>query len=318
MPPDATAKRKALREALAGGAPVVAPGAACGLDAVLVERAGFACVYMTGSGVANGLLGRADVGLLSLAEMAAMARFVAGATRLPVIADADNGYGNAINVMRTVEEYERAGVAGLHIEDQVTPKRCGSIAGKEVIPAGEMEGKIRAAVDARTDPDLVIIARTDARAPHGLEEAIDRGRRYAAAGADMVFPDALLSVEEYAAFARAVPGPKVFNMGGYAAKRTTPKLPVEEVGRLGYALVLFPLAAIRAGVRAQVDFLAGLKAEGTAHEVRHLAELEGHPVENWYEFTGISEIRALEDRYLPEEAVAARYANTAGHRPGER
>lgn len=317
MRADATARRRHLRALLARGGPLVAPGAGNGLSAALIGRAGFEAVYMTGSGVANGLTGKADVGLLTLTEMAMMARFIVQATPLPVICDADNGYGNAINVMRTVAEYEAAGVSALHIEDQSIPKRCGSIAGKEVIDADEMVGKIRAACDARSDPELVIIARTDARGTHGLDEAIRRGRLYAEAGADMIFPDALLSEAEYARFAAEVPGRRMFNMGGYARKRTTPKLPVERVGEMGYSLVVFPLASIRAGVRAEMDFLAGLKAEGTAFEVRHLDDIAGHPVENWYEFTGISDVRALEDRYLPAAAVDARYADSAGHRPGD-
>ncbi|MEF2549145.1 isocitrate lyase/PEP mutase family protein [Aurantimonas sp. E1-2-R+4] len=317
MPPDARARRASFRKRLASGDLILAPGADSGMGASLVERAGHECVYMTGSGVANKLLGKADVGLLSLTEMAMMVRFLVQATRLPVIADADSGYGNAVNVMRTVEEYEAAGATGLHLEDQEVPKRCGSIAGKEVVPAEEMAGKIRAALNARGDENLVLIARTDARGPHGLDEAIRRGQLYAAAGADMIFPDALLSVEEYAAFARAVPGPKVFNMGGYARKRTTPKIPLGQVAELGYCLVLFPLASIRAGIRSELDFLVGLRERGTEFEVEHLRELEGHAVENWYEFTGISDIRALEDRYLPAASVAARYTNSAGHMPGE-
>lgn len=317
MQPDARSRRASFRHRLASGALVVAPGADSGMGATLVERAGHECVYMTGSGVANNLLGKADVGLLTLTEMAMMARFLVQATRLPVIADADNGYGNAVNVIRTVEEYDAAGVTGLHLEDQVVPKRCGSIAGKEVVPAEEMEGKIRAALEARSDESLVVIARTDARGPLGLDEAIRRGQRYAAAGADMIFPDALLSVEEYAAFAQAVPGPKVFNMGGYARRRTTPKLPLGRVAELGYSLVLFPLASIRAGVRSEFDFLVCLRERGTEFETDHLGDIEGHPVENWYEFTGISEVRALEDRYLPAAAVAARYASSAGHMPGK-
>ncbi|RAI02087.1 carboxyvinyl-carboxyphosphonate phosphorylmutase [Acuticoccus sediminis] len=317
MRPDPATRRARLRDRLASGELIVAPGACNGLGASLVERAGFEAVYMTGSGVANALTGKADVGLLSLTEMAMMVRFMTHATPLPVIADADNGYGNAINVVRTVEEYEAAGVTALHIEDQVVPKRCGSIAGKVVVPADEMEGKIRAACDARSDPNLVIIARTDARAAHGLDEAIGRGRRYAAAGADVIFPDALLSEAEYARFAAEVPGPKLLNMGGYARKRTTPKIPLETVAAMGYAIVLFPLASIRAAVAAELDFLHGLRARGTQHEIEHLDVLDGHPVENWYEFTGISEVRALEDRYLPAADVAARYANTAGHRPGD-
>lgn len=317
MRPDAGSRRASFRRRLASGGVIVAPGADSGMGATLVERAGHECVYMTGSGVANSLLGKADVGLLTLTEMAMMVRFLVRATRLPVIADADDGYGNAVNVIRTVEEYEAAGVTGLHLEDQVAPKRCGSIAGKEVVPAEEMEGKIRAAIDARSDPNLVVVARTDARGPLGLAEAIRRGQRYAAAGADMIFPDALLSVEEYAAFAEAVPGPKVFNMGGYARERTTPKLALHRVAELGYSLVLFPLASIRAGIRSELDFLIGLREQGTAFEIEHLRELDGHPVENWYEFTGISDVRALENRYLPAAAVAARYANSAGHMPGK-
>lgn len=317
MPSDAAARRIRFRNMLASGRLIVAPGAHNGLSASMIDRTGHACIYMTGSGVANGLTGKADVGLLTMTEMAMMARFVVEASSVPVIADADNGYGNAVNVIRTVREYEAAGVTALHLEDQVIPKRCGSIAGKAVVPAEEMAGKIRAATDARQDANLVIIARTDARGAVDLDDAIRRGQIYAEAGADMIFPDALLSVEEYARFAAEVPGPKVFNMGGYARKRTTPKLPLAEVAAMGYAVVLFPLASIRAGIRAEWDMLNGLRERGTEHEIEHLADLDGHPVENWYEFTGISDVRALEEKYLPEDDVAARYAGGAGHRPGD-
>jgi 2-methylisocitrate lyase-like PEP mutase family enzyme len=313
---DDRTKRRRLRELVRGGRLVVAPGAHDGLTARLIERAGFPAVYMTGSGVANTLLGAPDVGLVTLSEMTWVARCIASATALPVVADADTGYGNAINVRRTVREYERSGVAAIHLEDQVSPKRCGHIAGKELIPAEEMVGKIRAAVEARTDPDFLLIARTDARGPAGLDEAIRRALLYAEAGADMVFPDALLSEEELARFAAAVPHPKMMNMGGYAATRTTPKLPLATVERLGFDLVIFPLAVIRAGVRAMVDFLAGLAAGGTAFEVEHIAGLRGHPVENWYEFSGIGEIRRLEERYLPASVVEQKYAGGQGYRPG--
>ena len=314
----ASAKRAELRRLLSAGRLVVAPGAHNGLSAGLVAAAGFPAVYMSGSGVANTLTGGADVGLLTMTEMTMMARFVAQAVEVPVISDADTGYGNAINVMRTVGEYEATGVAGIHIEDQVMPKRCGSIAGKEVIAAAEMAGKIRAAVEARSDPDFLIIARTDARGAHDLDDAIRRARLYVEAGADMTFPDALLSEDEYARFAAEVPGPKLLNMGGYGSRRTTPKMPLDLVERMGYAVVIFPLAALRAGVRAMMDFLEGLGREGVDFEVRHMETLAGHPLENWYEFTGIGAIRALEDRYLPAEAVAAKYAGSAGHVPGEK
>jgi 2-methylisocitrate lyase-like PEP mutase family enzyme len=314
---DAQQKRRALRALIADGELVVAPGAHHGLAARLIEEAGFPAVYMTGSGVANTLLGQPDVGLLTMSEMVMMGRCVASATSLPVIADADTGYGNAVNVMRTVREYEAAGVAAIHIEDQVSPKRCGHILGKELIAAEEMAGKIRAACDARTDPDFMIIARTDARGPAGLDEAIRRACLYAEAGADAVFPDALLSEEEFSTFARSVPGPKMMNMGGYARTRTTPKLSLETVREIGFSIVIFPLAVVRAGVRAMIDFLAGLKAHGTAFEEEHIAGLEGHPTESWYAFTGIEAIREIESRYLPDEAVARKYRAGKGYAPGE-
>jgi carboxyvinyl-carboxyphosphonate phosphorylmutase len=312
---DDRTKRRRFRDLIRGGRLIVAPGAADGLTAKLIERAGFPAVYMTGSGVATTLLGVPDVGLITLTEMTWVARCIASAVEVPVIADADTGYGNAVNVMRTVREYEHAGVAGIHIEDQVSPKRCGHIAGKELISAEEMAGKIMAAVAARTDPDFVVIARTDARGPAGLDEAIRRATLYAEAGADMVFPDALLSEEEFARFAAAVPHPKMMNLGGYATTRTTPKLPLETVERLGFNLVIFPLAVIRAGVRAMVDFVAGLRARGTAYEVEHIDGLRGHPVENWYEFSGIGEIRQIEAQYLPPAAVEEKYAGGQGYRP---
>ena len=312
-----SAKRRALREKLASGNLVVAPGAHNGLSARLVQEAGFDAVYMTGSGVANTLTGGPDVGLLTMSEMTMMARFCAQAVDIPVISDADTGYGNAINVIRTVREYELTGVSGIHIEDQVNPKRCGSVAGKEVIPIDEARGKIQAAVEARTDPDFLIIARTDARGAVGLDEAIRRGQAYHEAGADMLFPDALLSVEEYERFAQEVPGLKMFNMGGYAKKRTTPKLPLEQVQAMGYAFCILPLLALRAGVQSMIDTLTAFKQEGIEYELKQLQAFENKPVENWYEFTGIGGIRDLEDRYLPADAVEQKYAESAGHKPGD-
>ncbi len=312
-------RRRRLRAMLQAGELIVAPGVHNGLAARVVAEAGFDAVYMSGSGVANTLTGRADVGLLTMNEMTMMARFIVEAADVPVISDADTGYGNAINVIRAVREFEAAGVSAIHLEDQVAPKRCGSMAGKEVIPAEEMAGKIRAAVEARHDPDFIIVARTDARGAIGLDEAIRRGRLYKEAGADMIFPDALLSRDEYAAFGAAVPGPKLFNMGGYGKSRTTPKLPLSDVASMGYSLVIFPLAALRAGVKGYMDFLAGLKTGGVEFEVRHIADqLAGHPVENWYEFTGAGDIKDLERTYMPADAVDAKYAGTVGHMPGSR
>src|SRR5215212_9147351 len=200
----------AFRALLDAGRPVLAPGAYDGFSARLVERAGFPAVYMTGFGASASLLGRPDVGLLSFAEMVDHARRLAQAVGVPVIADADDGYGNPLNVMRTVREYEAAGVAALHIEDQVAPKRCGHLQGKDVIPAAEMVEKVRAAVEARRE--LLIIARTDARAVEGLDAALERARRYRDAGADMLFIEAPESEEEVVAVADAFPDtPLLFN-----------------------------------------------------------------------------------------------------------
>ena len=182
--------RARLRALLAEPAPLIAPGAYDALSARLVEQAGFDAVYMTGFGTSASQLGRPDVGLLSGSEMVDQVRRLVDAVERPVIADADTGYGNAINVIRTVRAYEQAGVAALHLEDQVMPKKCGHMSGKAVIPRDEMVGKIRAAVEARRDPDLVLIARTDAAAVHGLDDAIDRARAFADAGADVLFVEA--------------------------------------------------------------------------------------------------------------------------------
>ena len=312
---DAKEKRRDLREKLTSDRLVVAPGAHNALVAKLIEGAGFPAVYMTGSGVVNTLLGQPDVGLITQSEMTAMAHHLAEAVDVPVISDADTGYGNAINVMRTVREFESAGVAAIHIEDQINPKRCGHIVGKELISAEEMIGKLKAAVDARRDPDFVIISRTDARGPAGLDEAIARANRYHEAGADVVFPDALLSEEELRRFAAEVPCPKMMNMGGYAVKRTTPKLPLETVEEIGFNLVIFPLAVLRAGVLAMQEFLSGLAARGTAHEIDHIATLRGKPIENWYEFSGIGAVRTLEEKYLPSEVVERKYAGGKGYLP---
>jgi 2-methylisocitrate lyase-like PEP mutase family enzyme len=201
-----------LRQLLAGHEPVVAPGAYDALSARLVEHAGFDAVYMTGFGASAALLGRPDVGLLSFAEMVDQARRLVAAVEVPLIADADDGYGNPVNVMRTVREYEAAGVAGLHLEDQLSPKRCGHLEGKQLIAASEMVEKIHAAVEARRSEDLVVIARTDARAVEGLDAALERARRYREAGADVLFVEAPQSEAEVAAVAEAFPDvPLLFN-----------------------------------------------------------------------------------------------------------
>src|SRR5579875_3465951 len=195
-----------LRSLLAGSDLIIAPGAYDGLSARLIAHSGFPAVYMTGFGTSASVLGMPDVGLLTMSEMVSRAAALAAVTgEVPLIADADTGYGNPLNVRRTVREYERAGVAGLHLEDQVWPKKCGHMEGKQVIPMEEMVQKVRAAVEAREDPDFVIIARTDAAAVLGFEEALRRGRAYREAGADVIFIEAPRTLEELRAIVQAFP-----------------------------------------------------------------------------------------------------------------
>jgi 2-methylisocitrate lyase-like PEP mutase family enzyme len=286
-----------LRALLAAGTPVLAPGAYDALSARLVEQAGFDCAYMTGFGTTASLLGRPDVGLLGGAEMAGNVRRLVQAIDVPLIADADTGYGNAINVLRTVQDYEQAGVAGLHIEDQILPKRCGHMDGKLVVPMADMVGKIHAAVEARRDPDLVIIARTDARAVEGLEAALARARAYREAGADMLFVEALQSVDEIEVVARELAGEQlVFN---WAEGGKTPPLPHERLAELGFALVLMPITTLLAATRAMQSALAEIRLAGTPMPV-----LDRLPAfDEFLDLIGLPEVRELELRYgLPVPA----------------
>lgn len=281
----------ALRTLLRADEPIVLPGCYDALGARLIELAGFDAVYMTGFGTAASLLGRPDVGLLSFTEMVDNARRIVSATDLPVVADADTGYGNQINVIRTVQEYERAGVAGLHIEDQVSPKRCGHLAGKEVIDADTFTAKIEAAVAARTNPDLVIIARTDARAPLGFDEALDRARRCRDAGADVLFVEALTGVDEIETIARELSDiPLLFN---WVEGGRTPPLSYDELARLGFKMIIAPVTTVLAATGAMQAALAELRSEGTP-----LTVAERHPsFETFTETIGLGEISELEQRY---------------------
>jgi 2-methylisocitrate lyase-like PEP mutase family enzyme len=250
-----------LRELLAGEDPVVAPGAYDALSARLVEAAGFPAVYMTGFGVTASLIGRPDVGLLTMTEMVQAARRICSAVGVPVIADADTGYGNALNVIRTVKEYEAAGVAGIHLEDQVAPKRCGHMDGKQVIPADTMVDRVRAAVAARGDDDFVLIARTDARAVEGVDAAVERARRYRDAGADALFVEALQSDAEIEAVAGALAGvPLLFN---WAEGGKTPPTSLARLRELGFKLVICPISTVLAATRAIREVLARIAEDGT-------------------------------------------------------
>src|SRR5438132_3316530 len=248
-----------LRQMLDQPGLIVAPGAYDGFSARLIEAAGFQAVYMTGAGTAASHLGQPDLGLATLTEMASHASHLASCVSLPVIADADTGYGNALNVIRTVREYEKAGVAAFHLEDQVSPKKCGHYEGKEVISKGEMVGKIKAAVDTRRDPGLVIIARSDARAIEGLDAAIDRVNAYLEAGADVGFVEAPQSAEELAAAARQLIKPALVNIfeGG-----KTPALPARKLEAMGYRIGIYPSQTHRAAIAAAKKVLAVLKRDG--------------------------------------------------------
>jgi carboxyvinyl-carboxyphosphonate phosphorylmutase len=252
-----------LRALLRGPEPVLAPGAYDALSARIVAEAGFPVVYMTGYGTSAGLLGRPDVGLLSSAEMVDNARRIVMAVDRPVIADADTGYGNALNARRTVQAYENAGVAGIHIEDQVAPKKCGHMEqGKQLISADEMAQKLRAAVDARRDPDFLIIARTDARAVEGVAAAIERGRRYQESGADMIFVEAPQSEAEIEAVAHAFDVPLLFN---WADSGRSPLLPVERLRDLGYKLIIYPVSTLFAATKAMMGVVEEIRRSGTTH-----------------------------------------------------
>ena len=249
-----------LKEIVSRRAAVIVPGAANAMFARLIEDVGFEAVYVTGAGIANMRLGVPDIGLTTMSEVADTVWNVAESVSLPIIVDADTGFGNPINMVRTVRVFERAGAAGIQIEDQVFPKKCGHFAGKDVIPLDEMVQKIHAAVDARKDGDLQIIARTDARAVEGFDRAIERANAFVEAGADVTFVEAPLSLEELARIARDVPVPQIANIvfGG-----TTPDLGRPKLAELGFSIVLYANAALQAALKASYDVLGALRHDGS-------------------------------------------------------
>jgi methylisocitrate lyase len=248
-----------LRELIGKGA-VMMPGVPNAAMARQVERAGFDAVYISGAGMANATAGVPDIGLLTSTEVAQLAGYIANTVKIPAIVDADTGFGGAENVARTIRELERAGLAGCHIEDQEFPKRCGHLAGKEVVDVDEMIGKIRAALRTRRDPDFLIIARTDARAVEDFDSTLKRAASYVEAGADAIFPEALQSAEEFKAFAREVKVPLLANMTEFGK---SPLLSFQELSNLGYRMVIFPMSAFRVSMKASEEFLRDLKKHGT-------------------------------------------------------
>jgi 2-methylisocitrate lyase-like PEP mutase family enzyme len=255
-----------------------------------VERAGFPAVYMTGYGTAASRLGLPDLGFAGLAEMADHARNLAAAVRIPLIADADTGYGNALQVRRTVQLYEAAGVAALHIEDQVAPKRCGHLSGHQVIPRGEFAGKIRAAVDARGDRDLLVIARTDAISAVDFDEALRRGEAAARAGADVLFVEAPRDEAQVERVAKSFDTPLLYN---YAPGGRSPLLPFPRLRALGFAIILLPVDTLLVGARAVADFLGELRRRD---DVTSLAD-RYLPFREFNALIGVSEQIAMADRY---------------------
>lgn len=286
--PDGPAR---FRELLAAPSPVLLPGCYDALGARLIEQAGFDAAYMTGFGSAASLLGRPDVGLLTASEMLDNLRRIVAATDLPVIADADTGYGNPLNVIRTVQEYERTGAAGMHIEDQVAPKRCGHMDGKQVIDSEEFVAKIEAAVAARTNPDFTIIARTDARAPLGLDAALQRARAVHAAGADVLFVEALQGEDEIGAVAKELADiPLLFN---WAEGGKTPPLTLQRITELGFAMVIMPISTLLAATAAMQRVLASIKQHGTPLDVVDQLPAFGE----FTDLIGLAEISELERRF---------------------
>ena len=248
-----------LRQAVAGTAPLLLPGVYDALSARLAAAAGFDAIYVTGAGLANSRLGVPDIGLTSVDQLADHVAAISDAVEVPLVVDGDTGFGNAVNVAHTVRKLERAGASAIQLEDQVFPKKCGHFAGKAIIPLDEMAGKLQSALDARRSDDTLIIARTDARATDGIDAAVERAHRFREIGADIIFVEAPKTIDELRLFAEQIDAPLVANMveGG-----STPIVPLEDLGELGYAVVLYANAALRSAQRAVTLAYAELKSAG--------------------------------------------------------
>src|SRR5437899_6483284 len=302
--PTSTSRLRALIDA---PSILVLPGVFDGFSTRLVEKLGYTAAFITGSGVSESRLGQPDVGLMGLEENVAAARAIAACSNLALLADADTGYGNPINVHHTVRAFERAGVAGLMLEDQVWPKRCGHLKGKEVIPAEEMVQKIRAAAEARVDPDFVIKSRTDVLATHGVAEAIRRLNLYAEAGADLLFADAAMSADDIRTIAKNVSKPLSVNMGfGIRQRSTTPLLSAKQLQDLGVAVVIYPrllTACALQGMQTGLDLLKQSVDSGKVVERPDVLV----SFETLHDIMGMHEIEAMEQRFLTANQLEAKY-----------
>jgi len=292
---------------------IVKPGAFDAMSAQMIEKAGFSVMGLSGYGVSVSLLGKPDIGLLTMNDMVGVCDHVCSAVRVPVIADADTGYGNAINVMRTVEAFIKAGAAAIHIEDQVAPKRCGHVAGKSIVSLEEAVGKFRAAARVRDeiDPDFVLIARTDARGVSGgsLEEVVRRANAYVEAGADMIFPEGLLSKQEVAEICARVKAPIHYNRTG-----VSPMLSRAELQECGVRMVSNATGSLRATLCALWDYMQRFKNEDVDFVKEFLQRASEHPAGNLHQFTDFAAYRQLEIEYLPTED-GSRYSNSVGYQP---
>ncbi len=283
------------------------------ISARIFEKAGADIIAISGYSVSLSLLGLPDMGFISLPEIALITKFVAHAVEIPVLADGDTGFGNALGVLRTTKELIQAGAAAMLIEDQLAPKRCGHVAGKQVIPMEEAIGKYQAAVDARNelDPDFVIVARTDARGASGgsIDEAIRRANAYLEAGADVAFVEGIPTEQELRRVASEVKGPVLYNMVGIS-----PVLPMEVLKEIGVSIVALGVAPW-AAARAMWDYAHDLKQRGAAAQNEFMESVKGGFLEEFHNFAGIPEMLRLEEKYLPPEEVLRKYVGTLGFRP---
>jgi len=276
---------------LVADATIQVPGAFNALVGRLIERSGYDAVYLSGAALSAGVLALPDVGLFSLTELVQQARSLASSVDIPVIVDADTGFGAAVNVERTILELEAAGAAAIQLEDQVLPKRCGHLSGKSLIETDEMCAKLRAAVAARRDPNLVIIARTDARGVNGMDDAIARANQYLDAGADWIFPEALADAAEFEQFAQAIEAPLVANMTEFGK---SPLLTLDELANLGYAAVLYPVTLLRVAMKAAEAALAVIANEGTQVELLDLMQSR----QELYDLLGYENYEARDREYF--------------------
>lgn len=297
-----------FRRLVAKRKPLQIPGAINAYCALLAERAGFEALYLSGAGVANASFGLPDLGVTTLSDVLEDARRVTGATELPLLVDVDTGFGSAFNIARTVREMERAGVAAIHIEDQEQAKRCGHRPNKSTVPVAEMCDRIKAAVDARRDAGFVIMARTDALAREGRAAALERAAAYVEAGADMIFAEALYTLDDYRAFTRAVRVPVLANLTEFGL---TPYFTVAELAKAGVKLVLYPLSAFRAMSRAALVVYAAIRRDGTQRAVLDTMQTreELYGVLDYYAYE-----RKLDALFAREKPARAKRARGRGRR----